>query len=136
MSRRLRFVLVVATVAGGCARKAPVPRVAAEHAPIAAMEAAPEAAAAPAGLSCGNGRPLVVHVYNVAQALAVMVDLPGGQHILYDTGDVATRQGCGQPCQDANDHLLSQLATDLHGDPIAMMWISHQHSDHIGGAPS
>jgi len=29
---------------------------------------------------------------------------------------------------------MSKLTTDLAGAPIDLMWITHQHSDHIGGA--
>jgi hypothetical protein len=35
--------------------------------------------------ACGGGRKLVVHFYDVDQALSVLVDLPAGRHILVDT---------------------------------------------------
>jgi competence protein ComEC len=70
----------------------------------------------------------------VKQALSVLVVLPDGRHILVDTGDYSLRSGCGQPCADAYAHLLSKLQSDLAGAPIDLMWITHQHSDHIGGA--
>lgn len=83
--------------------------------------------------SCG-GHPLRVHFYDVAQALAALVDLPDGRHILVDTADKANRAGCGKPCSDAHEHLMGKLEADLHGAPIDLLWITHQHSDHIGGA--
>jgi competence protein ComEC len=87
------------------------------------------------GQTCG-GKPLTVHFYDVAQALSALVDLPDGRHILVDTADYATRAGCGAPCQTAAKHLKAKLKADLGDDPIAMVWITHQHSDHIGGLPA
>jgi beta-lactamase superfamily II metal-dependent hydrolase len=86
--------------------------------------------------SCTPTHPLTLHFYDVAQALAVLVDLPDGRHILVDTGDAPGRRGCGDTCDAADRHLLARLATDLHGAPIDLLWITHQHSDHIGGAPN
>jgi competence protein ComEC len=103
-------------------------------APSGSLTPAPSAAASPA-TTCGGGRKLVVHVYDVDQALAVLVDLPDGRHILVDTGDSPRRSSCGDVCAAADRHLLSKLRTDLHGAPIDLLWITHQHSDHIGGAP-
>lgn len=84
--------------------------------------------------ACNSGAALRVHFYDVAQALAALVDLPDGRHLLIDTGDASNRAYCGGSCQVAHDHLLSQLHRDLAGAPIDMLWISHPHSDHIGGA--
>jgi len=81
-----------------------------------------------------NGDSLRVHFYDVSQGLAALVDLPGGRHILVDTGDAPTRERCGQDCPSAHRHLLDALARDLAGAPIDVLWITHQHSDHIGGA--
>jgi competence protein ComEC len=84
---------------------------------------------------CGAGQHMTVHFYDVGQGLAVLVDLPNGRHVLLDTGDSPKRRHCGPECATANEHLLGKLRNDLHGAPIDLAWITHQHSDHIGGAP-
>ena len=83
--------------------------------------------------ACGGGK-LRVHFYNVSQALSALVDLPDGRHILVDTGDSPKRPGCGTVCAGAHSTLVSKLTADLAGQPIDLLWITHQHSDHIGGA--
>ncbi len=77
---------------------------------------------------------MTVHFYEAGQALAALVDLPDGRHVLVDAGDEPRRSGCGYPCERASDHLIASLRHDLHGAPIDLVWITHQHSDHIGGA--
>jgi competence protein ComEC len=79
---------------------------------------------------------MTVRFYDVGQALAVLVELPDGRHVLVDTGDEPHRPGCGDACAASNAHLLSALRADLHGAPIDLLWLTHPHSDHIGGAPS
>jgi competence protein ComEC len=69
-----------------------------------------------------------VHFYDVGQGLAVLVDLPDGRHLLVDAGNREARRG-------SSASLGAKLAADLHGAPIDLLWITHQHADHIGGAP-
>jgi competence protein ComEC len=81
----------------------------------------------------GAAHMLTVHFYDVGQALAALVDLPDGRHVLVDTGDSPKRPGCGV-CEARGRHLLERLRAALRGAPIDLLWITHQHSDHIGGA--
>lgn len=57
--------------------------------------------------ACAERIPLKVHFFDVAQALAVLVELPGGETILVDTGESPTRPGCGAVCNDAHEHLTT-----------------------------
>ncbi len=78
---------------------------------------------------------MTLHFYDVGQAMSVLVELPDGRHVLVDTADDPHREGCADVCARAQAHLLERLRDDLHGAPLDMLWITHQHSDHIGGAP-
>jgi competence protein ComEC len=93
------------------------------------VQDAPVAPRAPAAAA----KFLTVRFYDVGQGLAALVDLPGGEHVLVDTGDQPDRRGCGESCAIANRHLLAKLHEDLRGAPIDLVWITHPHSDHLGG---
>jgi competence protein ComEC len=101
--------------------------------PSAPLPQSPGAPPAPPAQAASPGT-LAAHFYDVGQGLAVLVDLPGGHHVLVDTGDSAERAGCGDVCGVAERHLLDRLRADLAGAPIDVMWITHPHADHVGGA--
>ena len=64
----------------------------------------------------------------------MLVELPDGRNVLVDTGDFSKRSGCGPACADAHESLMTKLAADLHTRPIDLLWITHPHADHLGGA--
>ena len=88
-----------------------------------------------ASTGCG-GKELSVKFYDVGQALAVLVTLPDGRRVLVDTGEQPSRPGCGDACKEWSDHLLSGLRSDVPDKALALLWITHQHSDHAGNAPA
>lgn len=148
MNWRLGAVpLSLVLVGSGCAHKAvetkpaPPPTQAGEMTPATPpTQAAPATAAVPpeptthatkakpkhaADETCGEGKPLRVHFYNVGQALSALVTFPDGTHWLVDAGTGAT---------GAKERLLASLKKDLGASPITVMWITHQHADHMNAA--
>jgi competence protein ComEC len=77
---------------------------------------------------------MTVHFYDAGQALAALVTLPDGRHILVDTGESATRKSCGPSCSEWHERVMDGLTKDLGQAPIDLLWLTHQHSDHLGGA--
>src|SRR5438445_11901276 len=72
--------------------------------------------------SCTGGPPMSVRFYDVGQGLAALITLPDGRHILVDAGPPVAHG------------LVDSLKRDLAGKPLDLLWITHQHIDHVGGA--
>lgn len=85
--------------------------------------------------ACEEGEPMTVRFYDAGQALAALVTLPDGRHIMVDAGEAPDRAACGAPCKAWHRRVKEGLARDLGQDTVAMLWITHQHSDHLGGVP-
>jgi competence protein ComEC len=73
-----------------------------------------------------------VHFYDAGQALAVLVTLPDGRHLLVDTGESPHRP-CAE-CRAWHERLMTGLRKDVGPRGLDLVWITHQHSDHVGGA--
>ncbi len=122
----LVWMSLVATAISGCASAA---------GPHEEPQPDVESSDVTAAISCDAHAPMTVHFYDVEQGLAALVTLPDGRHILVDTGAASAAPGCGEPCKRAHENLVAGLERDLGGKPIDVMWITHQHMDHLGGAP-
>jgi competence protein ComEC len=80
-----------------------------------------DALASPIKIDCAEQRPMRVRFYDAGQANAALVELPDGRAVLVDAG--------GDPRQ-----LVRKVRTDLGNRPLALLWITHPHADHIGAA--
>jgi len=86
---------------------------------VALLLAVPAPAAEP--LRCEERRPLRLHVYDVGQAAAALVELPDGRSVVVDVGGVRTS-------------VARKLQADLRGRPVSLLWITHPHDDHLSHA--
>jgi len=69
---------------------------------------------------CGGVRRLTVHFYDVGQALAALVELPDGRHILVDAGDVPRKPlGC-ERCRPEQPLITKLEAGVLHALRVAV----------------
>jgi hypothetical protein len=103
--------VVVFTVAAACGA-APTRTASSTPPPTSEppAELPPDAGYEPA--ACGGAK-LRVAFYNAGQALAALVTLPDGKHILVDAGESATRPGCGAPCKVWHQRMMDVLTRDL-----------------------
>jgi competence protein ComEC len=95
----------------------------------------PSTTTTPRGAMCVKGPPLTVHFYDAGQALSALITLPDGRRWLVDAGESATRSGCGPACATWHARVMEGLRQDLGTARLDVLWITHQHSDHLGGAP-
>src|SRR5262249_20267040 len=82
--------------------------------------------------ACRPGPPMRVHFYDAGQALAVLLTLPDGRHVLIDAGESPRRPCAG--CKAWHERVMAGLHADLGPSQLHLLWITHQHSDHVGGA--
>jgi competence protein ComEC len=73
-----------------------------------------------------------VRFYDAGQALAVLVTLPDGRRLLVDTGE-NPRRPCAE-CRAWHERVMTGLRKDVGPRGLDLVWITHQHSDHVGGA--
>src|SRR5580704_12841373 len=118
MTRRVHAILGLLASCAAMAALRAATSLAASPSPAPPPQGPSSAPADGSAPGCAAGRSLRAHFYDVAQGLAVLIDLPDGHHVLVDTGDAAGRSGCGDVCGVAERHLLDRLRVDLAGAPI------------------
>lgn len=76
---------------------------------------------------------MTLRFYDAGQALAALVELPDGRRVLVDAGESPKRPAC-KACIGWHERVMAGLSRDIPERRIDMLWVTHQHSDHIGGA--
>jgi competence protein ComEC len=133
----LRLAAASAFFAGLVVACAPPPRAAAgSDAPPRAPVSVPLPAGPEAPPRCESGPPLTVRFYDAGQALAALVELPDGRRVLVDSGEDPRRAACGPACTLWHERVMAGLRRDVGARGLDLLWITHQHSDHLGGAPA
>lgn len=127
--------LVSAFALAACAGPSATPSA---RVPLEPRVPAPAAAPSPPGsgalapAACLAAPPLRVTFYDAGQALAALVTLPDGRHVLVDTGESPKRPACAA-CDAWHARVMAGLTRDLGRAPLDLLWVTHQHSDHLGG---
>lgn len=85
-------------------------------------------------VQCGDGSRMRVHFYDVGQGLAALIELPNGKLVLVDAGESPSRPACGDDCRAWHQHFMAKLHADVGEREISLLWNTHPHSDHMGGA--
>jgi competence protein ComEC len=129
----VRRIALVALLLVAC-REAPRPETATP--PVAASATTTAASAPPSACRPGPAMAMTVRFFDVGQGLSALVELPGGRLVLVDTGDDPARseEQCHGACRGWHAHLMSKLHEAVGSRTIDLLWITHQHSDHLGGA--
>lgn len=77
---------------------------------------------------------MVVEFVDAGQGLAALVKLPDGRNVMIDTGENPSRPGCGAACRRWHSHVVERATAFLSGARLDLLWLTHPHADHVGGA--